>query len=256
MSLPTELKFDTTVLNRIPILVGQSNFSIWAKKIQSTLMTYSVWEIIDGSIRWQDVATFHAAITAATGPLVVAAAPAYYTAMAESNRWLQHDRKICRFLGTIIGDHLQQYIDFNWENQVTYPSVTKKVLDTLTLLFGSTGLSGQFLKFHQLTHMHIRTKHATEDMAQIASLFEDMHSAGLNLQEDFKAMLLLTRLPDDYFQFSSTLVQTVAEPDFTCDLVTARITAELNMRSSRSLSSRISEVQVSEHSANRTIAIR
>ena len=52
MSLPTELKFDTTILNRIPILVGRSNFSIWAKKIQSTLMTYSVWEIVDGSIRW------------------------------------------------------------------------------------------------------------------------------------------------------------------------------------------------------------
>ena len=27
--------------------------------------------------------------------------------------------------------------------------------------------------------MHIRTKHATEDMAQIASLFEDMRSAGV-----------------------------------------------------------------------------
>ena len=91
MSLPNELKFDTTILNRIPILVGQSNFSIWAKKIQSTLMTYSVWEIIDGSICWQDVATFHAAVAAATGPPVVAAAPAHYTAMAESNRWLQHN---------------------------------------------------------------------------------------------------------------------------------------------------------------------
>ena len=250
MSLPTELKFDTTILNRIPILVSQSNFSIWAKKIQSTLMTYSVWEIVNGSICWQDVATFHATVQASAGPPVVAAAPAHYTAMAESNRWLQHDCKICGFLGTVIGDHLQQYIDFNWENQVTYPSIAKKVLDMLTLLFGSTGLSGRFLKFHQLTRMHIRTKHATEDMVQIASLFEDMCSAGLNLQEDFKAMLLLTHLPDDYFQFSSTLVQTVAEPDFTCDLVTACITAELNMRSSHSLSSRISEVQVSEHSAN------
>ena len=91
MSLPTELKFNTTILNRIPILVSQSNFSIWVKKIQSTLMTYSVWEIVDGSIHWQDVATFHATIAAAAGPPVVAAAPAHYTATAESNRWLQHD---------------------------------------------------------------------------------------------------------------------------------------------------------------------
>ena len=36
----------------------------------------------------------------------------------------------------------------------------------LTLLFGSTRLSSHFLKFHQLTCMHIRMKHATEDMAQ------------------------------------------------------------------------------------------
>ena len=85
-------------------------------------------------------------------------------------------------------------------------------------------------------------KHASEDMAKIASLFEDMCSTGLNLQEDFKAMLLLTCLPDDYFQFCSTLVQTVAEPDFACDLITAHINTELNMCSSRSLSSRISEV--------------
>ena len=142
---------------------------------------------------------------------MVAAAPAHYTPTAESNRWLQHNCKICGFLGTIIGDHLQQYNDFNLENTITYPSVTKKALDMLTLLFGSTRLSGRFLKFHQLTRMHIRTKHATEHMAQITSLFEDMRSADLNLQEDFKAMLLLTCLPDDYFQFSSTLVQTVPE---------------------------------------------
>ena len=98
--------------------------------------------------------------------------------------------------------------------------------------------------------MHVRTKHATEDMAQIASLFEDMRSAGLNLQEDFQAMLLLTCLSNNYFQFRSTLVQTVPERDFTCDLITARITTELNMCSSCSLSSCISEVQASEHSAN------
>ena len=88
MALPTELKFDTIILNRIPLLDGQSNFLIWLKKVQSTLMTYSVWEIVNGSICWQDVATFHAAIQAATGPPVVAAAPAHYTATAESNRWL------------------------------------------------------------------------------------------------------------------------------------------------------------------------
>ena len=256
MALPIELKFDTTILTRIPPLNGQSNFSIWSKKVQSTLMTYSVWEIVNGSIHWQDVATFHPTIVAAAGPPVVTAAPAFYAATAESNRWLQLNRKICRFLGTVIGDQLQQYIDFNWENQVTYPSIAKRAFDTLNLLFGSTGFSSHFLKFHQLTCMHIRMKHATEAMAKIASLFEDMHSTGLNLQEDFKAMLLLTRLPNDYFQFCSTLIQTVAEADFTCDLITACINAELNMHSSRSLSSCISEVQVSEHSANRTIAIQ
>ena len=50
MALPTELKFNTTILNRIPLLKGQFNFSVWLKKIQSTLMTYSVWEIVNGTI--------------------------------------------------------------------------------------------------------------------------------------------------------------------------------------------------------------
>ena len=98
---------------------------------------------------------FHAAIQAATGPPVVAAAPAYYTTTAKSNRWLQLDHKICRFLSTIIGDHFQQYFNFNWENQVTYPSIAKRAYDTLNLLFGSIRLSSHFLKFHQLTQMHI-----------------------------------------------------------------------------------------------------
>ena len=132
-TLPTELKFDTTILNRIPLLEGQSDFSKWSKKVQSILMTYSVWEIVKGSICWQDIATYHAAVQAAAGPPVVAAAPAHYTAMVESNKWLQLDCKICRFFGTVISDHLQQYVDFNWENQVTYPCVPKRTYNTLNL---------------------------------------------------------------------------------------------------------------------------
>jgi len=83
-----------------------------------------------------------------------------------------------------------------------------------------------------------------------------MTKAGLNLPEFFKAMFVLTRLPDDFFTMSLTLVQTTAEADFTVELVTQRILMEIDLRSSiRPLASRISSVQ-NEASANRTNVIK
>ena len=45
----SEIKINGQILSRIPVLVGQSNYSIWHVKIQNTLSAYGVWEIVEGT---------------------------------------------------------------------------------------------------------------------------------------------------------------------------------------------------------------
>ena len=46
----TELKIDSTIMQRIPVLKGQSNYSIWKTRVQSALQAYSVFEFINGTL--------------------------------------------------------------------------------------------------------------------------------------------------------------------------------------------------------------
>ena len=45
----SEIKIDGQILSHIPVLVGQSNYSIWHVKICNTLSAYRVWEIVEGT---------------------------------------------------------------------------------------------------------------------------------------------------------------------------------------------------------------
>ena len=46
----TELKIDSTIMQRIPVLKGQSNYSIWKTQVQSALQAHSVFEFIDRTL--------------------------------------------------------------------------------------------------------------------------------------------------------------------------------------------------------------
>ena len=53
MALPTsEIKFDSTFIGRIPVLLGSKNYNVWSKHIISTLSAYSVWEFVDGTLTY------------------------------------------------------------------------------------------------------------------------------------------------------------------------------------------------------------
>ena len=99
-------------------------------------------------------------------------------------------------------------------------------------MFGMSGLSEKFNLFHKATHANFCTKHAAEDLNNLLFLFEQMTKAGLNLPESFKAMFILTHLPDNFFTMSSTLVSTTAEANFTVDLVIQCVLQEINLQSS------------------------
>ena len=50
LPISTELKIDSTIMQRIPVLKGQSNYSIWKTWVQSALQAYSVFEFINGTL--------------------------------------------------------------------------------------------------------------------------------------------------------------------------------------------------------------
>ena len=45
----SDIKINSQILSRIPVLVGQSNYSIWHVKIRNTLSAYRVWEVVKGT---------------------------------------------------------------------------------------------------------------------------------------------------------------------------------------------------------------
>ena len=52
-TLPSsDLKIDSQLLSCIPVLAGQSNYTIWLMKIRNTLSAYGVWEITDGTLTY------------------------------------------------------------------------------------------------------------------------------------------------------------------------------------------------------------
>ena len=50
LSTSTELKIDSTIMQCIPVLKGQSNYSIWKTCVQSVLQAYLIFEFVDSSL--------------------------------------------------------------------------------------------------------------------------------------------------------------------------------------------------------------
>ena len=127
----SEIKIDGQILSRIPVLVRQSNYSIWHVKIRNTLSAYGVWEIVKGTN------------TYAT------------TIVADQEKWKLLDRHMLGLVASTLDDSLINHVTYTWVPPVgtaapTFPSVAKALMDKLHTLFGTTGLTGQFLLFHKM----------------------------------------------------------------------------------------------------------
>ena len=232
---PTELKIDSTIMQCIPVLKRQSNYSIWKTCVQSVLQAYLVFEFIDGSL-------LYTAMTSA----------------ADQQKWKVLDCHVLGFIASTISDSLTTHINYDWEDQTTCPSVSKALWEKLKVLFGTTGLARQFNLFHKALHTQIHPHSANEDISNVIQLFEQMTQAGLNLLQSFRAMIILTLLPDNFFTLSSTITQTVKETNFTVDTITSHVLREINLCSScKPLSSWIANIEFKEPtaSANRTNVI-
>ena len=153
------------------------------------------------------------------------------------------------------------FITYTWAPLVgtappTFPSVAKALMDKLHMLFWTTGLVGQFLLFHKVMRNWVNPRTANEDIRTLIQLFDQLCQAGLDLPQSFRAMILLSHLPDDMFTLASTITQTVAIANFDLETVASRVLAEIDLWAThRPLASGISTVQSEESSANRTTVI-
>ena len=234
----SEIKIDSRVLSLIPVLVGQSNYSIWHVKIRNTLSTYGIWEIIKGTNTYAR------------------------TIAADQEKWKLLDRRVLGLIASTLDDSLINHVTYTWAPPVgttapTFPSVAKALMDKLHMLFGTTGLTGQFLLFHKIMRHWVNPWTANENISSLIQLFDQLHQAGLDLPQSFHAMILLSDLSDDMFTLASTITQTIAVANFDLETIASRILAEIDLRATcRPLASRISAIQSKEASANRTTVIR
>ena len=119
----SEIKINSQILSCIPILIGQSNNSIWHVKIRNTLSAYGVWEIVEGTN------------TYAT------------TIVADQEKWKLLDRCVLGLIANTLNDTLINHFSYTWAPLVgaatpTFPSVAKALMDKLHVPFRITGLTG------------------------------------------------------------------------------------------------------------------
>ena len=199
----SEIKIDGQILSRIPILIGQSNYSIWLVKIRNTLSAYGVWEIIEGTNTYAS------------------------TIAADQEKWKLLDRHMLGLIASTLDNTLINHVSYTWVPPVgtappTFPSVAKALMDKLHSLFGITGLAGQFLLFHRAMWVRVKPQTANENISALIQLFDQLHQAGLDLPQSFRAMILLSHLPDDMFTLAPTITQTVAIANFELETVASR----------------------------------
>ena len=234
----SEIKINSQILSRIPILVEQSNYFIWHVKIRNTLSTYGVWEIIEGTNTYAS------------------------TMAADQEKWKLLDRRILGLIASTLDNSLINHITYTWAPLAgaaapTHPSVAKALMDKFHALFRITSLAGQFLLLHRAMRIWVKSQTANKNISALIQLFDQLSQAGLNLPQSFRAMILLSHLPDDMFTLASTITQTVAVAIFDLETLASRILAEIDLWATRRpLASRITTVQSKESSANRTTVIR
>ena len=148
MALPTnEIKFDSTFIGRIPVLIGSKNYDVWSKRIISTLSAYSVWEFVDGTLTY-------------------AALPAGADLADRQQKWQLLDKRILGLMASTIDDLLLTHVVYEWANPLTFPSISKALWDKLKTLFGTTGFAAVFRLFKQVSSKHIRIQHLRQTLTK------------------------------------------------------------------------------------------
>ena len=89
----TELKIDSTIMQCIPVLKEQSNYSIWNTHVQSALQANLVFEFIDSSLLY----------TAMTGT-------------ADQQKWKMLDCHILGFIAGTISNSFTIHVNYDWED--------------------------------------------------------------------------------------------------------------------------------------------
>ena len=237
LDVATDFKPNNTIIARVPILKGPTNFPIWSVHMQSVLQSLSVWGFIDSTCTFAN------------------------TTPGDQEKWKVVDKRVCGIIANTLTDALVHNVSYDYADPAVCISVSKTIWDRMTMLLTSRGLAGQFHMFHQAQCVTVRPQTANEDINRLTNLFNQIAATGLTLPELFKAMFILEQLPTEFYNFCSTMALTTEPAQFMVDTIMTKILAEVSMLSSRcSLKSHIFQVETSapevrDSSVNRTSVI-
>ena len=139
LNITSDFKPDNTIITCVPILKGPTNFPIWSVRMQSVLQPLSVWRFINGTCTFAN------------------------TIKDDQEKWKVVDKRVCGIIVNTLTDTLVHNVSYEYADPAINISVSKTVLDRMTLLFASCGLAGQFHMFHQVQCVTVRPQTASED---------------------------------------------------------------------------------------------
>ena len=128
---------------------------------------------------------------------------------------------------------------------IACPSLAKDLWDQLAALYAPTGITSQYEAFSQALGIWIinpsdhSNRRGSDDLPitmasqinALTSTYDKMSTAGLQLPDNLRTMILLNVLPSSYHPLISTIIQTTTPADFTLDKTIPKVISKAQLRS-------------------------
>ena len=173
-----------------------------------------------------------------------------YAAQADAaaqTTWNSNDRQAQSHISVFIHQDMQhlQKDAYVAAGGVACPSLARDLWDQLAALYALTGITSQYEAFSQALGIRIidlsdhSNRHGSNDLSitmasqinALTSTYDKMSTAGLQLPDNLRTMILLNALPSSYHPLVSTIIQTTTAVDFTLDKTIPKVFSKAQLRS-------------------------
>ena len=222
---------NSAIQSQTAVLIGSSNYSTWACQVCNLLTMATWWDIVSGA------STYAAQADAAA-----------------QTTWNSNDRQAQLLISVFIHQDMQhlQKNAYVAAGGVAHPSLAKDLWDQLAALYVPTGITSQSEAFSQALGIWIidpsdhSNRRRSDDLPitmasqinALTSTYDKMSTAGLQLPDNLRTMILLNALPSSYRPLVSTIIQTTTAADFTLDITIPKVISEAQLRSTSQINYR------------------
>ena len=161
--------------------------------------------------------------------------------------WDSNDRQAQSLISVFIHQdmqHLRKDI-YVTAGGIACPSPAKDLWDQLAALYVPTGITSQYEASSQALGIQIidlsdhSNHHRSDDLPitiasqinALTSTYNKMSTAGLQLPDNLRTMILLNVLPSSYHPLVFTIIQTITPTNSTLDKIISKVISEAQLRS-------------------------